>query len=126
MLAVAARFHGGQRPASLAELAAELGAPLLEVHRLARDLAEAELLTRPDPRERVQPARSLASLKIDDLLAALRGEACMEVPAASGDGDEALAGLLRRAREARREVVGDLTLLDLVGESQTNPPGRCV
>jgi membrane protein len=122
---VARRFHAGERPATLTWLAAELNASLKEVHGLAQDLAEAELLSRPDPEGRVQPARSLATLKIDDLLAALRGEACLDPEPASGPKDEAVADLLRRARAARRETVGELTLLDLMGEPPAAPPGRC-
>jgi membrane protein len=129
MLLVALHFHNGEQPASLAELAAKLNAPLLEVRRLAGDLAEAELLTHPDLQERVQPARSLASLKISYLLAALRGENCEEVSLAvsggPGPGEEILTDLLRRSREARRKAVGDLTLLDLVGYAQARPSGRC-
>jgi membrane protein len=116
---VAWRFHQGGRPATLTELATELGAPFKEVRRLALDLGEAEILSRPDPGERVQPARSLASLKVEDVLAALRGEAAAPAEPDLAGADEAVAGLLRRARAARREAVGELTLLDLVA------PGHC-
>ncbi len=117
----AVRFHGGEPPLTLTELATELGAPLKEVRQLAQDLGEADMLSRPDSQERVQPARSLDTVKMAEVLAVLRGEGAGKNDHAGGaSGEGPVAELLRKAGVARREALGELTLLELVGQ----PPCR--
>jgi membrane protein len=121
---VALRFHQGEPPWSLTALATELDAPLRDIHRLAEDLSQAELLSRPDQDERVQPARSLATLRVEDVLAALRGEEAAAADPEPATADEAVGELLRRARSARREAVGGLTMLDLVSPLHCELTGK--
>ncbi len=119
VLMVARRFHRGLEPVSLRESARELEVPVSELATIAAALEEAGLLVKTEETKGLLPGRSLESITLAQVLAALRGEEGepgkqRERPPA----EEAALALLARARRADREILGGLNLLELVHREQ--------
>ena len=86
MVVVAERFQRGAPPVSLAELADGLEVSPRLVTRLVEPLCQARLLVEvnaPDPA--YAPARPLESIRLEDILEAVRSEGNPEVPTRPGE-----------------------------------------
>jgi len=115
MVVVAERFQRGAPPVSLAELADGLEVSPRLVTRLVEPLCQARLLVEvnaPDPA--YAPARPLESIRLEDMLEAVRSEGNPEVPTRPGESREILYGVYGEVRQAELRAAALITLRDLL------------
>jgi membrane protein len=115
-LACVRRFAAGQRPATDAELSADLGVPLRTVRKLLTWLRECRVLSEvvDEDGNGFQPARDLDSMSVVSVLKAL--EEAGSVDAAAVDGTleaEALSQALEAFEQAARGSSGERLLRDI-------------
>ena len=109
---MARRFHRGDEPLSPRQMARDLNLPLREVNLALEPLAETGLAAPAGP-EAIQPGRSLASVRLGDLIKAMRGRIYQEPEQLSPEERE-LLDILREAECAAGQRLDQVTVQDLL------------
>jgi membrane protein len=118
MYRVAVRFREGGLPYSQDELGRELNVMQRELKLVLDQLEQGGLVSEIGMEGVLQPARSLDSVSVADVVAVMRGSAEDHLPDPGDSGEEALRRLLARAREQGRQVLSQTTLLELAQEGR--------
>ena len=109
---MARRFHRGEGPLTPRQMARELNFPKREVNLALEPLFDAGLAAPAGP-EAIQPGRSLASVRLGDLITAIRGRLYPEAGELPAEEHE-IFGLLRDAECAAGEKLDQVTMQDLM------------
>ena len=109
------RFQNGLKPASVIQLATELGVPSRLTQQILRTLAAAQLVTEVGGVETAYaPARPLDSINAHHILLALRSGSGRELPMAEAPALAEIYGDFARIEEAEREAAEKISMLALV------------
>ncbi|MCB2185867.1 MAG: YihY family inner membrane protein [Deltaproteobacteria bacterium] len=119
MYTLGRRFHNGEPPLTLDELAAALGVPNRELRQVAEDLETAGLAGDPGGQGYLQPARDLSAISLAQVLGAVSTKA--DLTAGDRPGEEVLNEVLGSLLAAQQGVLGEATLLDLVRSDGFRP-----
>jgi membrane protein len=115
MVVVAERFQQGAPPVSLSELADGLEVSPRLVTQLMEPLCQTRLLVEVNaPNPGYAPARPLESIRLEDILEAVRSEGHPEVPTRPGKSREILYGVYGEVRQAELRAAALITLRDLL------------
>jgi membrane protein len=118
MFRLARRFHRGEDPPSLSNLARELKMPLGEVQNVVRTLMETGLVKEAGPEGEVQPGRSLSTVTLADVWAAMRGASHSELCRAEQPSDAEMLAWLDRAATAGQEELAQRNLQQLAEQAE--------
>ncbi len=109
------RFQNGLRPATLLQLATELGVPTRLTQQILRTLASAQLVTEVGGTETAYvPARPLETINAHHILLALRAGSGRDLPAAEAPALAEIDGEFARIETAERTAAEKISMLDLV------------
>ncbi len=109
------RFQNGLRPATLLQLATELGVPTRLTQQILRTLASAQLVTEVGGTETAYvPARPLETINAHHILMALRAGSGRDLPASEAPALAAIYGEFARIESAERNAAEKISMLDLV------------
>ncbi len=116
------RFQNGMRPATLLQLATELGVPTRLTQQILRTLASARLVTEVGGTETAYvPARPLETINAHHILMALRAGSGRDLPAAEAPALAAIYGEFARIESAERNAAENISMLDLVLRTPMSP-----
>jgi membrane protein len=118
MYRLAVHFHKGEPPCTLKQLSLDLGSNQAEIQRAADALCQARLLIEAGPgQQELHPARSLDTITLADVWAALRGKDA-QIPHDLGKNlDVELSARLRDAVKLGRDALSQVSLLELAKAS---------
>jgi membrane protein len=109
------RFQNGLRPATLLQLATELGVPTRLTQQILRTLAAARLVIEVGGTETAYvPARPLDTINAHHILLALRAGSGRDLPAAEAPALAEIYGEFARIESAERNAAEKISMLDLV------------
>lgn len=115
MLSIARRFHHGQLPPSVSELATDLAVSSRIIEQVIAPLRAANLLVEVNtPTPAYAPARPLNQISTEEILQALRSGNGREPATQSGPDRELVREVCGTVHEAEREAAGAWTLQRLV------------
>jgi membrane protein len=118
MLSIARRFHDGQLPPSVSELATDLAVSSRIIEQVIEPMREANLLVEVNtPTPAYAPARPLNQISTEEILQALRSGNGREPATQSGPDRELVREVCGNVREAERGVAGAWTLQRLLERS---------
>ena len=116
------RFQNGLHPATLLQLATELGVPTRLTQQILRTLAAARLVTEVGGIETAYvPARPLETINAHHILLALRAGSGRDLPAAEAPALAEIYGNFARIEEAERNAAEKISMLDLALRSPMPP-----
>ncbi len=116
------RFQNGLKPASVIQLATELGVPSRLTQQILRTLAAAHLVTEVGGVETAYaPARPLESINAHHILLALRSGSGRELPMAEAPALAEIYGDFARIEEAERVAAEKISMLTLARRSPATP-----
>jgi membrane protein len=129
MTCIGQRFHHSRSPATVPEMAAELGVPSKLVQQVLRPLLAAGLvveISRAEPA--YAPARPLDTINAHHVLMALRATAGQELVTRDEPVRAEVLGEFARIQEAEKNAASTITILALVNRTQarqlTPPPAN--
>lgn len=112
------RFQNGLKPASVIQVATELGVPSRLTQQILRTLTAAHLVTEVGGVEMAYaPARSLDSINAHHILLALRSGSGRELPMAEAPALAEIYGDFARIEEAERVAAEKISMLELVNRA---------
>ena len=116
------RFQNGLKPASVIQLATELGVPSRLTQQILRTLAAAHLVTEVGGVETAYaPARPLDTINAHHILLALRSGSGRELPMAEAPALAEIYGDFARIEEAERVAAEKISMLALVSRAPIAP-----
>jgi len=116
------RFQDGQKPASVIQLATELGVPSRLTQQILRTLANAHLVTEVGGVEAgYVPARPLESINAHHILIALRTGSGRDLPLTEAPALAEIYGEFARIEEAERNTAEKISLLTLALRTPSHP-----
>ena len=118
MYRLALKFHQGEEPCTVKQMAASLGVTRTQAQQAANILCSARLVTETGSgQNELHPARSLDTMTLAHIWQALRGTDA-ETPAELAQGlDMELSHRLKEAISQTQKALSQVTLLDLVRNS---------
>ena len=116
------RFQAGQKPASVIQIATELGVPSRLTQQILRTLANAQLVTEVGGVEAgYVPARPLENINAHHILVALRSGSGHDLPLAEAPALAEIYGEFARIEEAERIAAEKISLLTLAMRTPSRP-----
>ena len=116
------RFQNGLKPASVIQLATELGVPSRLTQQILRTLAAAHLVTEVGGVETAYaPARPIDTINAHHILLALRSGSGRELPMAEAPALAEIYGDFARIEEAERVAAEKISMLALVSRAPIAP-----
>ena len=116
MTCLGQRFQGGQRPATVPQISAELGVPSRLTQSVLRTLAATRLVTEVTGVEAAfVPARPLDAINAYDILIAMRTGTGQELPMCEEPALAEIYGEFARIEQAERNAAAGISLLALAG-----------
>ena len=116
------RFQNGLKPASVLQLATELGVPSRLTQQILRTLAAAHLVTEVGGVETAYaPARPLDSINAHHILLALRSGSGRDLPMAEAPALAEIYGDFARIEEAERVAAEKISMLALANRAPVAP-----
>jgi membrane protein len=116
------RFQNGLKPASVIQLATELGVPSRLTQQILRTLAAAHLVTEVGGVETAYaPARPLDTINAHHILLALRSGSGRELPITEAPALAEIYGDFARIEEAERVAAEKISMLELVSRAPVAP-----
>ncbi|HTB84038.1 MAG TPA: YhjD/YihY/BrkB family envelope integrity protein, partial [Candidatus Sulfotelmatobacter sp.] len=116
------RFQGGQKPASVINIAAELGVPSRLTQQILRTLGNAHLVTEVGSGETgYVPARPLENINAHHILVALRSGSGHDLQLAEAPALAEIYGEFARIEEAERIAAEKISLLALATRIPSRP-----
>jgi len=119
---VVARFMAGQKPPTASELSGELGLGPRVLASVLENLVEQQVLaeSRAAGEAAYLPARDPSTIRLADVLAAMRREQDCELPRAEGVLDLRADLALERLEQDLRASLGNISMVDLVREAESS------
>jgi membrane protein len=122
MTLIGQRFQAGGRPATLAEISAELGVPGRLAQQVLQTLLGTRLVTETVGAETgYAPARPLDAINAWQILLAMRAGNGQEISLLDGPARSEVIGEFARIEEAERQAASSVTMLALVNRTQPRP-----
>jgi membrane protein len=125
MTAIGQRYHRGEPPISLVQVACELTVPTRLARQVLQTLSAARLVVETAGAESAYlPARPLVAITCHDILMAMRAAQGQELMARDEPACTQVIGEFHRIEEAERAASSSVTMLDLVNRVQTKQIGN--
>jgi len=119
MTCIGQRFQRGEKPGTVADIAAQLGIPTRLVHQVMQTLVAAQLVVETAGAELAYtPARPLEIITAHHILLAVRATHGQELVTRDEPVREEVYGEFARIQEAERQAASSVTLLALVNRAQ--------